>query len=280
MFETFKNRYVFTGEVKFSTPFHIGSGGGNVMTDAAVVKYNNEKPYIPGSSFKGLLRSTVERIGSALDIDTCHLFSDMECSEYIKKGMKNNPFNLPADEDQYLDFILEQVPRGGSKKGICKVCRLFGCTYLASKVSVDDLTLVEGGNNDNISEIRDGVGIDRDTGTAVEGVKFDFEVVSQDCKFKFNITVDNVEFDDTGKSTDLVLLSVGFSEFLNNAKLGGLTSRGLGSFEIENGDVYWINLESTDNKQKFLEYLATGKLPNEMQMPLKDFVFKNIGLYF
>src|SRR5947207_7218198 len=58
-----RNRYVFGGLLVMQTAFHIG--GGRVTTsnsDSPVVLTPDQKPFIPGSSFKGALRSAVEKI--------------------------------------------------------------------------------------------------------------------------------------------------------------------------------------------------------------------------
>jgi CRISPR-associated RAMP protein (TIGR02581 family) len=292
MFEQFKNRYLITGKLSFDTPLHIGSGIGSTETDSTVVKYFGDKPYIPGSSFKGVLRSTIERIALALGLDTCSLFSDINCNKFIEEEMqkikdgkstlRSQPFDLPNDENDYVNFlltkVLRQIDSTTTKSGLCLTCKLFGSTYLASKVLVDDLTLV---NRNVRTEIRDGVGIDRDTGTAVVGVKYDYEVIPQQ-KFKLNLTVENVEFDPSGKSMDLLLLAIGFSEFIQGTKMGGLTSRGLGSCKIEDGKISWLIFDPTvpSDKQKFLSYLRTGNYPGGQQKSLEEFINTQIAQNF
>src|SRR5205085_6184080 len=60
-----RNRYVFTGKLVMLTAFHIGGGVGRMSassSDSPVVLTPEEIPFIPGSSFKGVLRSTVEKL--------------------------------------------------------------------------------------------------------------------------------------------------------------------------------------------------------------------------
>src|SRR5947207_13795144 len=70
-----RNRYVFGGLLVMQTAFHIG--GGRVTTsnsDSPVVLTPDQKPFIPGSSFKGSLRSTVEKLAPGLPgFSTCAL---------------------------------------------------------------------------------------------------------------------------------------------------------------------------------------------------------------
>lgn len=267
MFSQLSNRYIIDGALTFDTPFHIGSGESGTSTDSLVVKYFGSEPYIPGSSFKGVLRSTVERIARALGIDTCSLYSKDECNTVINKEFDNNTGwkkikeDLPKTEDDYIKILLENVRSGN---GLCRTCRLFGSTFLASKIYVDDLKLI----GDPIpTEIRDGVGIDRDTGTAVEGVKYDYEVVPHSQRFSLKMKIENAD------DRDLSLLSIGLREFMEGVKLGGMTSRGLGSCKLEdNGTVSCLKLDTPTEKNIFLRYLATGEIEASSKKGLGDFI--------
>src|SRR5438067_7977567 len=60
-----RNRYLFEGRLLMQTAFHIGAGSGKATlspSDSPVVLTPEGKPFIPGSSFKGALRSTVEKL--------------------------------------------------------------------------------------------------------------------------------------------------------------------------------------------------------------------------
>ena len=57
-------RYIFTGKLKLKSAMHIGGGEINLRgTDSPIVLTPEGKPFIPGSSFKGVFRSTVEKFG-------------------------------------------------------------------------------------------------------------------------------------------------------------------------------------------------------------------------
>src|SRR5258708_31231874 len=70
-----RNRYVFKGKLVMQTALHIGGGRVTLSSsDSPVVLTPEQKPYIPGSSFKGALRSTVEKIVPGLPgFSTCAL---------------------------------------------------------------------------------------------------------------------------------------------------------------------------------------------------------------
>ncbi len=270
MFDKLKNRYIIEGTLSFTTPLHIGSGSGSAETDSTVVKYFNDQPYIPGSSFKGVLRSTVERLAPALGIaGSCILFGDDECGKRIDKELKTREVRNERfkDEQEYMKFILENI---------CPTCRLFGCTYLASKIQVDDLLPQSSSLK---TEIRDGVGIDRDTGTAVDGVKYDYEVVPSTEKFSLKIIVENAN-EPEENSNDLLLLAIGLAEFTRGTKIGGLTSRGLGSCKLIDGKVYCLSLENTTKKREFLNYLTVDNYKPKKKQPLTDFIQTQINPHF
>src|SRR5438270_2046151 len=58
-----RNRYKFTGRLVMQTALHIGGGKVTLShSDSPVVLTPENIPFIPGSSFKGALRSTVEKL--------------------------------------------------------------------------------------------------------------------------------------------------------------------------------------------------------------------------
>ena len=61
--ERLTERYLFTGRLVMESGLHIGGGRDTLTTtDSAVMKYIDDRPFIPGSSMKGAFRSTVERV--------------------------------------------------------------------------------------------------------------------------------------------------------------------------------------------------------------------------
>ena len=71
----------------------------------------------------------------------------------------------------------------------CPACRLFGSTGFIGRVAISDAYLA----SEEIKEQRDGVGIDRLTGGASHGAKFELEVVSAGVVFETDIHLRNFE---------------------------------------------------------------------------------------
>src|SRR5215470_600747 len=83
-----RNRYVLTGKLVMQTAFHIGGGKGTLSnSDSPVVLTPEGLPFIPGSSFKGSLRSTIEKLVPNLPetagLRTCGLL-DMSRDKFMQ----------------------------------------------------------------------------------------------------------------------------------------------------------------------------------------------------
>ncbi len=125
-----------------------------------------------------------------------------------------------------------------------------------------------------MTQVRDGVVIDRDSGTAVPNLKYDFEIVPTDAKFYLLISAENLN------QEDLALISIGINELLSgNFYIGGKTTRGLGNCKLENLEVYCSDWTDSDQLKK---YLLNNTLESKYEK-IEDwvsFLSKNIDLLF
>src|SRR5207244_10329860 len=101
----------------------------------------------------------------------------------------------------------------------CPTCRLFGSFGFIGRVAIGDAYLV----SKEIKELRDGVGIDRLTGGASYGAKFELEVVSTGVAFETDIHLRNFEIWQLGML--FVVLQDMEDELV---RIGSGRSRGLG----------------------------------------------------
>lgn len=98
-----------------------------------------------------------------------------------------------------------------------------------------------------MTQVRDGVVIDRDSGTAVTKLKYDYEILPTDSTFQFEMVAENVN------ETDLELLAIGLNEMLSGEFLvGGNTTRGLGNCKLEKFKIYISNWEDATQFKKYL----------------------------
>ncbi len=221
---------------------HIGSGKGDGRTDALFIRDNRGFPFIPGSSLRGSLRSTIERIVSSMGMKPCLLIKGNQCvstSDIIQKEfkvIKNNPSK-----------ILEIKKFLSDDEKVCPICQLFGSTIAASKIKISDLKIL---NSSYYYQVRDCVSIDRDNEIAKDGAKFDFETIGRGSIFRFELIGENLT------KRDLRLLAVGIQEMdTGNFWLGGNTSRGLGKCKLDD-----LKIEFFDNPDLLKKYLKTKEL--------------------
>lgn len=250
-----KNRYIFTGLLVMETAFHIGGGRASLSSsDSPVVLTPEGHPFIPGSSFKGVLRSTTEKIVPALPasagLTTCGLIdlSDEEKrtaqqhGDFICSSLRQREIASQYRAEPQNKKVYEQA-----RNELCDTCQLFGSPFTASLLSINDLYLSDTIWEDGLIQKRDGVAIDRDSEKARDRFKFDFEVVPAMTSFKMKITLENAT------NQDLQLISVGLSEFANGyGTIGGKRSRGLGACILENFQVTSLRLDTKDDKERFL----------------------------
>jgi len=273
MFDQIVNRYLIKAEVVFTAPFHIGAGVGDFDTDNPVIRDAAEKPFIPGSSIKGVLRSTVERLAPAVfksnGIKTCQLSQtgSSNCLTVRKTGSDEYEKQVDACKKRSPDSWELELARWVEGK-LCSTCRLFGSPYQRSKIIVEDAPLVEDEEVSQLGklgkEIRDGVGIDRSTGTAAKGLKYDYEVVPLN-QNRYRLTIRGENLD----STDLKLLALGLAEMADGRlRLGGITTRGLGNFKLDKAQVFVFRPDG--DPTKLLDHILKDKY-SESQ-PLDKFL--------
>ncbi|MEB3282485.1 MAG: CRISPR-associated RAMP protein Csx7 [Lyngbya sp.] len=249
MFETFKNRLEITGTLTTITALRISAGRSSepIGSDLPVIKDALGRPFIPGSSFKGALRSRLESflrgilgsdpklVGNPSINDEWSLTSK-ELADFKMNELQN--MNSLEKENKLHDYIIKNTDL---------ISSLFGSPWIASKFQVRDLT-VDTNTWFNQYQERDGVAIDRDTETASEGKLYDYQVVPGRTDFEFKAVVENAE------DWELGLLMIGLHQFeTEQIPLGGGRSRGLGVVCLEIDKMRWVGVK--DNPEYLLEYL-------------------------
>jgi CRISPR-associated RAMP protein (TIGR02581 family) len=190
------------------------------------------EPYLPGSSLKGVLRSHTERLSRtfAPNARVCdpHLHDSnrtpsdrvLFCGDRLRPRRDQGASSPLASHDLY--------------KGSCPICRTFGSTMYRGRFSIGDAYLQPGERA--VIERRDGVGIDRFSGGASRGVKFEMEVLTRG-KFSTRMRIENFEDWQLGI---LALLTRDLADkFIS---IGHSTTRGLGRLkaQIERFDVMYV----------------------------------------
>ncbi|SRR5579884_839319 len=261
-FSKFTNRYFITADLLMERPLHIGKGTSlePIGTDLPVIKDAFEVPYIPGSSLKGVLRVFAERLlrtfgemgynHNGKRLWACNPLDDKEKCIPPKKSM--NPYAKSLEE-------LEDEAKNGSDKiddekltklildNSCTACSIFGSGVVASRIYFKDAYLTNDKDLLRRSEIRDGVAIDRDTGTAKSGAKFDYEIVPSGAKFGIEIIFENVEEWEAG-----FIFALLHSWEKGELALGGKSTSGLGWNKLEGVKTEMVN------GSNLLDYVIKG----------------------
>ncbi|MCW2279307.1 RAMP superfamily CRISPR-associated protein [Heliophilum fasciatum] len=261
-FSKLQNRLVFSIELKLKTPLHIGGNDDGVSpTDMPILRLPEPdgRPYIPGSSLKGMLRSASERLYHLIE-DTiqdpmaltvgengqyttslCYL-ENGDCS--VGKGPQDKTRNAEIIKNTLMNKSLSEKEKYKIiYRLVCPSCRTYGAGSMASKVRVHHVVL------DDNTQVRDGIRIDRETGAVAPQAKFDYEYVEAGQTITLRIEGENMDQENEA------ILALALLQLKNNMlRLGGLQARGLGELQYVSGVVKRINYNH-QNRKELLEML-------------------------
>ena len=245
MFDIFKNRLEITGTLITVTALRISAGRSTepIGSDLPVIKDALGKPLIPGSSFKGALRSRLESFLRGIDPELAAnpaIESEWSITNERLKGKNGIKEEVEEELKQYPEkersakrdsLLTEKIINETDLASL-----LFGSPWIASKFQVRDLTVQPDAWFGQYQE-RDGVAIDRDTETAADGKLYDFQVVPAGTPFEFKAVVENAE------DWELGLLTIGLRQFeTEQIPLGGGRSRGLGVVKLNIQEMRWVDV--------------------------------------
>lgn len=252
---SFERRYLFKGTLTLKTGLHIGSGWvAGSPSQSPVIRTPDGRPFIPGSSFKGAFRSTVEKLTPSTGLSSCQLMEGQECIG--AQGAEQEAFNRRLREEELQGNALMTA----LDDNLCDTCKLFGSPFAASHITFADLLPPEEDKTaGQMIQVRDGVAIDRDSEKAVDRLKYDYEVVAPAQTFVLQIVLEDP------RDEDLALTCLGLSEFVSGfGYVGGNRSRGLGNCQVEDLAVYVLDLTNDDRVEKLKRYLLGQTIEEKM----------------
>lgn len=227
---------IFKGYIRNIEPLRIGSGREpplGSLADLAVLRIDYKGgsiPYIPGSSLKGVFRSSATMLARSIGLNACSGLSKDVCTE-IEKVVED------ISEIKLGDAIEYNIRAGKTTEAMkkfyeraCLICKIFGSPYYLSKVYFSDAYPI--GDYGEILPFslntRTGIAIDRKTGTVYGGALYTVEFVEPDVRFKFMIHARNLPNYALGLLSTIILM-------INNGeiKIGGFKTRGFGAVNIE-----------------------------------------------
>ncbi|MEM3032341.1 MAG: CRISPR-associated RAMP protein Csx7 [Nitrososphaerota archaeon] len=206
-FDSFKMLYGLKMELLNETPLSIGYGKSPFgAVDNPVVRRGN-RPYIPGSSLKGVLRSEAERLANSF-------FSQERVCDIMN----------PKEELDRMDNEKEAYKP-------CIVCRIFGGPTIASHVTIHDAYPADDSYH---IEVRRRVAINRITGGQHPGKLFDVEQVDPGTRWLCTMRIENIDVLADGQDRDEVRLMRSLLVKMGKYGIvvGGKRSVGLGLLKI------------------------------------------------
>ena len=235
------------------------------MVPVSTFKDGEPVYYFPGTSLKGVLRSHLERIARTLQPGSI-------CIPYFDPKQK---MVVPVEEEKesygcgYRSRASEgKDPSWMAYHDSCATCRLFGSLKFGGRLSIGDAYPLP--NCAPVTELRNGVGIDRFTGGVVSGLLFD-QIVLIGGKFETKIRLTNFEL---WQLASLNLLLADLQDEL--LTIGSGRSRGLGRVrgEVEGYRVTYLRpvshlegLYHVATEQEREEYLLHDWTPSPIVLP-------------
>ncbi len=200
-----------TGEIELLSGLHIGGGDDTMKIggiDNGVIKdINSDKPYIPGSSLKGKMRSLLE-----WDIGVVGI---CEGNPLSSKYLKDIKFKI-EDDRQKAQTLLKLFGDKDGEHGITRIS-VGDCQI------TDEMKKKEENGDIKLSEAKYENVIDRKKGTASNPRQT--ERVPAGVKFNFDIRVKILPEDDEKEFKEMIERGL---ELIENDYLGGSGSRGYG----------------------------------------------------
>lgn len=225
---SFERLVTFELQLITKTGLHVGAGKNPALvgSEMPILRDAAGKPLIPGSSLRGVIRSAIAGIVDSLGLD-------------LRRPMAVQPAgSVAGSHAEWREFTNRWNDRMGIVERLFgRVAQRSGDFSYASRLFISDLTPEE----EVVVELRDGVGIDRDTRTASAegGIKFDLEVVPAGTEFQGVVRLHDPEDHEVGLLAQaLLMLDRGL------VRLGGKGARGLGWVEVGVGPVEELTAES------------------------------------
>lgn len=125
----------------------------------------------------------------------------------------------------------------------CDVCKLFGSPLHASRLRISEGVLQ--GSPSRV-EVRDSVVLDRDSHTAVDGLKYDYEVAQSGTQFGIQIELQDAS------DGELALIGAALMDWADGVSVGGFTSRGLGRASFANERLQHVDFSNARQRLAWL----------------------------
>jgi CRISPR-associated RAMP protein (TIGR02581 family) len=225
---------VLEGYLVAESPLRIGVGREPPLgsaVDLAVLRINlNGKlvPYIPGSSLKGVFRSTAIQLANRKGLTVCSGLSKGTCMD-----LRYPEF----DGKTLLEKIQEEIKNRNYRRAIelfhekaCLLCKVFGAPSFTGHAEFNDSYPIneKGEVQDVPVGVRTGIAINRRTGAVHMGALYQVEYVEPGAQFRFSIRTTNLPNYALGLLARILrMVNEGW------VRVGGFKTRGFGELRVE-----------------------------------------------
>jgi len=222
-------KLLIDGDLLCETGLHIGAGKGSLEiggADNPVVKDAFGRPYVPGSSIRGRLRSLLEQSAGASDL----IYLSRRKGQEVRIHQSDRP-----DDEIGLLFgrnpgRADRVSGEGSDAKVATPARL---TVYDAPLDLDSITPQMRENlDDELTEVKSENAIDRVTSQSNART---LERVPAGAKFKFRLVLDILCDEDKALAAKVVEAM----RLLEDDALGGGGSRGNGRVRFTNLNLRW-----------------------------------------
>lgn len=266
-----KGKYIIKCKIKAITGLHIGEGNNSLEIggiDNAVVKDAEGKPYIPGSSLKGKMRSLME-------------FAEGKVRENLMVVAK---WGNRKGEERVPEICLHMC---GDKD--CPVCGLFGRNHgshdlkngekvdfsdavIPTRLIVRDAKLIEESITEDIkenldlewTEVKFENSLDRITSKANPRQS---ERVPAGAEFSAEFVVNRYEVDKEDDKSNYLKKLIKAMKLLEDDYLGGQGTRGNGKVKFVDIEVFFKSSEDYEKGLEKFVPVATAKVLDELKIP-------------
>jgi CRISPR-associated RAMP protein (TIGR02581 family) len=225
---------VLEGYLVAESPLRIGVGRESPLgsaVDLAVLRVNlNGKivPYIPGSSLKGVFRSTAIQLANLRGLTVCSGLSKGTCMD-----LRYPEF----DGKTLLEKIQEEIRNRNYRRAIelfhekaCLLCKVFGAPSFTGHSEFNDSYPIneKGEVLDAPVGVRTGIAINRRTGAVHMGALYQVEYVEPGARFRFSLRTTNLPNYALGLLAKILrMVNEGW------VRVGGFKTRGFGELRVD-----------------------------------------------
>lgn len=242
--DIFENRYRLIGELISLSPTHVGTGEvreeaqtekkktGDKTSDekveiSLVATDVNNKPYIPGSALRGVIRHYLRHIFIGLSNNRIAQDQNFESTEFKEKTQEEQ-INYMRTEASMLE-------------------RLLGTPFAEGKAEFWDASAINtvngkqfkdrGWNSERNTYVVKSVAIDPTTGTAFPHKLYTFEVAPPGLRYELNVVGQNLDDEEIGM---LLFGLESFNSEIFPLTIGAMSGRGFGRMSFKLKEIYRI----------------------------------------